>query len=390
MSKTKRKIYGGTAINKFVKIYDDFEEPDYDVYTPQPKKDAIDLAHYLFDLGIKDIAVSRGVTKGTFKVFAFKLEAVDFSFMPEKMYNLIPFTKINNLYYTSPDYLRIDLLLAIVNPQKAIYLWEKTLPRYLKLKNKFKIKEVKYENKTNFNQNAINLIPKIIKNNIDVVVTGITAYRILVLKSNIKNIYLPNISFLEVLTLKPVKLLKKIIEIYGIDNIMIKHFNKFLKIIPSKFVVYYKNERLINIYYLEDKCFPFIRLDDMLISSYDYLELYFNALIYQYKIINNKNLENFSQCILFNLDKCRNLYLKKKGSNIIDDKLFQSFVYECYGQELDQYRYYKFNIKKEGFNYKPKNNKKPTVNSGGIKNYLGEFRGDLNVKYIYYNGIIKF
>mgnify|MGYP006083654911 CR=1 FL=1 len=323
LSKTKRKIYGGTAINKFVKIYDDFEEPDYDVYTPQPKKDAIDLAHYLFDLGIKDTAVSRGVTKGTFKVFAYKLEAVDFSFMPEKMYNLIPFTKINNLYYTSPEYLRIDLLLAIVNPQKSIYLWEKTLPRYLKLKNKFKIKEVKYENKTIFNQNAINLINKIIKNNIDVVVTGITAYRILVLKSNIKHIYLPNISFLEVLTVKPVKLLKKIIEIYGIDNIIIKHFNQFLKIIPSKFVVYYKNQRLINIYYLEDKCFPFIRLDDMLISSYDYLELYFNALIYQYKIINNKNLKNFSKCILFNLDKCRNLYLKKKGSNIIDDKLLQ-------------------------------------------------------------------
>jgi hypothetical protein len=388
--KSERKIYGGTALNKYVKIYDDYEEPDYDVYTPEPKKDAVKFAHYLFGKGIKDISVSRGITQGTYKVFAFKIAAVDFSYLPKNMYNIIPFQKINKLCYTSPEYLKIDLLLEIANPQQSMYRWEKTLPRYLKLNKKYPLIDPKINPKTIFNKNAINLIPKIIENNKNVILTGIAAYRILVLKSKIKNIFLPNIPYLEILTQKPIEIMKTIIKLYGIENISIKHYNKFLKIIPSKFVILYKNQRLINIYYLEDKCFPYIEIDNNLISSYDYLELYFHAMVYQGKIIKNNNIENLSQNILFNLDQCRKKYLKQNNSNIITDKLFQSFNYNCYGVEKDAYRYYRKNIKKEAYNYKPKSKNIPNVDSGIIKNYLGEFRGDLNVKYIFYDGIIKY
>ena len=390
LKNTKRKIYGGTAINKFVKIYDDFEEPDYDVYTHEPKRDAIKLSHFLFNKDIKDVSVSRGVTEGTYKVFAFNLEAVDFSYMPKKMYDVIPFKIFDNLYYTDPEYLKIDLLLAIANPQKSIYLWEKILPRYIKLNNKFKNINPNKQIRTSNNNDAINLISKIIINNKDIILTGLYAYRILVSNTNVKNVFIPEINYLELLTQNPITVIKQIIDIYGIKNITIKYYNKFLKIIPSKYVVYYNDKRLVNIYHLEDKCFPFIMLDNILISSFDYLQLYFFAMKYQGIIIKNDNLKILSEIIIYNLDYCRNQYLKKQNTTVINDKLLQSFVYECYGTEKDQYKYYKMNIRKEGYNYKPKNNNIPNTNSGEIKNYLGEFRGDINVNLLYYQNKIKY
>ena len=71
----KLKIYGGVALNKFMpeddKIYANQEGKivDYDAYSPQPLKDAVELGNKLFAAGFKYVAVREGVNAGVYKIF---------------------------------------------------------------------------------------------------------------------------------------------------------------------------------------------------------------------------------------------------------------------------------------------------------------------------------
>lgn len=387
----KRKIYGGTAINKFVTIYDQYEEPDYDVYSPQPKSDAIELAHFLFKNGIKEVNVARGVAKGTYKVFANKQEAVDLSYCPQKMYELIPSKTIGGLEFTKPEFLKIDLLVSICNPETSIYRWEKELPRYLKLNQKYPLQKIGSNPKTEYNPEAEKLLNSYFKNKDDSIITGLAAYNLYIQQSGFKDFYQPKLDYLEVLTTDPYEMIRDLIKKYSIKNLKCKYFSHFLKIIPEKFVIFYKNIRLINIYNLKNKCYPFIKINDFNVSSVDYLSLYSYSMIYQARVIKNSYLENIFSSILYNLDKCKNKHYQKHNTDMLSDKLFRSFVYFCKGKELDHYQYYKLNIRKESFNYKVDSDEPKTNTDHGILyNYLGEFRGNLDLEVLNTQHKLKF
>ena len=382
LKEKKRKIYGGTAINKFVTIYDQYEEPDYDVYSPQPKSDAIDLGHFLFKNGIKEVNVSRAVVKGTYKVFANKQEAVDLSYCPQKIYDIIPSKNIDGLEYTKPEFLKIDLLVSICNPETSIYRWEKELPRYQKLNQKFPLQKIGTNPKTNYNKEAEKLLNSYFIKNQNAIITGLVAYNLYIQKSGFKDFYQPKLDYLEVLTTDPYELIRDLIKKYNLKNLKCKYYSHFLKIIPEKFVIYYKDIRLINIYNLKNKCYPYVKISDFNVSSVDYLSLYCYSMVYQARVINNTYLENIFGSILFNLEQSKKRYYQKNKTDMLSDKLFRSFVYECKGKELDHYQYYKLNIRKEGFTYKVTSNEPKNNNDhGSLYNYLGEFRGnvDLNI-----------
>jgi len=66
--------YGGTAINALLPAQDQFydmnvELPDYDFFSPDPLKDAKDLADIYYKKGFTKIEAKAGVHSGTFKVF---------------------------------------------------------------------------------------------------------------------------------------------------------------------------------------------------------------------------------------------------------------------------------------------------------------------------------
>ena len=319
------------------------------------------------------------------------MEAVDLSYCPEKMYNLISSKNIDGIEYTKPVFLKIDLLVAICNPETSIYLWEKILPRYQKLNDKYPL-EIKGTNpNTKYNPEAQKLLDSYIKKKDDCIITGLVAYNLYLKAGKIEGLYQPKLDYLEVLSENPYDMIRDLIKIYKIENLKCKYFSHFLKIIPEKFVIFYKEVRLINIYNLKNKCYPFIKLNDFNVSSIDYLKLYCYSMIYQGKVINNSYLENIFSSILYNLFICRKQYLKKNNTNILNDKIFKSFVYQCKGSELDQYQYYKLNIRKEGFNYKvsskePKNNK----DTGKLFNYLGEFRGNIDLDVLNKEHKLKF
>ena len=73
LSDKKRICYGGTAINNILPIHDQFydksaELPDYDFFSPDPLKDATDLADIYFKNGFSEVSAQSGMHPGTYKV----------------------------------------------------------------------------------------------------------------------------------------------------------------------------------------------------------------------------------------------------------------------------------------------------------------------------------
>ena len=145
--KKKRVCYGGTAINNILPLDDQFydkeiEIPDYDFFSPEPLKDAKDLADIYYKLGFTDVEAKAGVHHGTFKVFVNFIPVADITFVPKKLYNSIINTsiKIAGIHYASPDYLRMAMYLELSRPKGDVSRWEKVLKRLTLLNKNYPLK----------------------------------------------------------------------------------------------------------------------------------------------------------------------------------------------------------------------------------------------------------
>ena len=138
----KRICYGGTAINNLLPVNDQFynkeiELPDYDFYSPEPLKDAKELADIYYEQGYTEIEAKSGMHAGTFKVFVNYIPVADITYLPEKLYKRImqDSKSVNGIYYCAINYLRMSMYLELSRPAGDISRWEKVLKR-LSLFNK--------------------------------------------------------------------------------------------------------------------------------------------------------------------------------------------------------------------------------------------------------------
>ncbi len=138
----KRICYGGTAINNILPLEDQFydkkvELPDYDFYSPDPLKDAKELADIYYKKGFEEVEAKSGMHPGTFKVFVNYLPVADITYLVDDIYKNIRKKAIivDNIYYTPANYLRMSMYLELSRPQGDVSRWEKVLKR-LSLLNK--------------------------------------------------------------------------------------------------------------------------------------------------------------------------------------------------------------------------------------------------------------
>ena len=138
----KRICYGGTAINNILPLEDQFydkkvELPDYDFYSPDPLKDAKDLADIYYSKGYEEVEAKAGMHPGTFKVFVNYIPVADITYLVDDIYKNIKKRAIivDGIYYTPANYLRMSMYLELSRPQGDVSRWEKVLKR-LSLLNK--------------------------------------------------------------------------------------------------------------------------------------------------------------------------------------------------------------------------------------------------------------
>lgn len=134
----KRKLvcYGGTAINNLLPVDDQFynldiELPDYDVYSSNAMKDAIDLANIYHKMGFDEVEAKAGMHHGTYKVYVNYIPVADITQVgPEIMKNMLKFSiTIAGIKYAPINYLRMNMYKELSRPKGDISRWEKVLKR---------------------------------------------------------------------------------------------------------------------------------------------------------------------------------------------------------------------------------------------------------------------
>ena len=147
LRKKKLICYGGTAINALLPTEDQFydmtvELPDYDFFSPDPMKDAKDLADICYKKGFDKIVAKAGVHSGTFKVFVNFIPVADITFLVPELYKRIAKTAVNvdGIFYTPPNYLRMLMYLELSRPKGDPSRWEKVLKRISLLNKNFPLR----------------------------------------------------------------------------------------------------------------------------------------------------------------------------------------------------------------------------------------------------------
>jgi hypothetical protein len=140
--KKKLICYGGTAINNLLPEEDRFynlevELPDYDVYSSNGMRDAIELADLYYKHGYKEIEAKSGMHEGTFKVFVNFVPIADITTLDKELFNSISkdALMVAGLRYTPINYLRMSMYKELSRPEGDISRWEKVMKR-LALLNK--------------------------------------------------------------------------------------------------------------------------------------------------------------------------------------------------------------------------------------------------------------
>ena len=147
LRKRKRICYGGTAINNILPVQDQFydksiEIPDYDFFSPEPLKDAKDLADIYYKKGYQEVEAKAGVHGGTFKVFVNFIPVADITLLVPELYKKLLKNSIivSGIHYTPSNYLRMLMYLELSRPKGDISRWEKVLKRLTLLNKNYPLK----------------------------------------------------------------------------------------------------------------------------------------------------------------------------------------------------------------------------------------------------------
>ena len=140
ISKNELICYGGMAINNIItseRFYDEIDIPDYDCFTPNAINDAKKLSQ-LLRINYENVEVKSAMFKGTYKIFVNFIPIVDLTQIENNLFEKIKQTsiKLHNIYYASPNYLRMNIHLELSRPLGDVSRWAKIYHR-LELLNKY-------------------------------------------------------------------------------------------------------------------------------------------------------------------------------------------------------------------------------------------------------------
>lgn len=158
-------IVGGTAIDYALKIKNDtlyndlYQVPDFDIISPNNVLHANNIGLLLCNLKYTNISIVPAIHQTTVRVQLLGFTLFDSTFIPEHIYNKIPYLEYNNFKFVHPNFQKINQLLSLS------FLYKITGPSH-NITNRFK-KDIerlqlleKYYGLTN-NINFINTLHKI-------------------------------------------------------------------------------------------------------------------------------------------------------------------------------------------------------------------------------------
>ena len=154
-------LYGGFALNTYLtekdKIYDaKLDIPDYDGYSNEALKAAIDLFDHLVAKGYKILLLKEAIHDGTYNISWEFNSIVDITQVNDDFYAKVMRSKrlVDGVYVIDPNLLKANAYIEFAAPESSMYRWGKMMPRVKKLEkavplmdNELKRRDIKPNNK---------------------------------------------------------------------------------------------------------------------------------------------------------------------------------------------------------------------------------------------------
>lgn len=379
LKEKKRKIYGGYALNKLLvnkdpsaAIYDESNFPDIDFYSPEPLKDLVYLCDTLHKEGFLNINGCEAQHKETYSIFVnFKLYC-DITYMPINVYSKIRYIEIEKLNIIHPSFMMIDYFRMFTDPLISFWRLSKHFSRYKSLQSYYPLpiinQTIKIQDIEENILNILNLFFDKLCNLETIIFTGYYVYNyyLHISRYNKKNYNYINIPYIEVYSINyvsdgldildyiktlPEDVQEKIshveyyplFQFYGYNTIF--YYNNGEKQIPllvlysnNKKCITYKKVNLIKFNNLTKTKFELID-KKINIGNYDFNMLHALIMLVKNRIDNNEKIKNdliykyINGLVIF-----KNYYLMTLKKTEFDDTIFQSFVIDYMGENIQPER----------------------------------------------------
>jgi hypothetical protein len=405
IKKNKRKVYGGYALNLYIKnknpndiIYSEkiIPPPDIEFYSPEPIKDLIELCNILFDKGYKYVIGKDAIHKETYKLTVNLIDYCDISYVPKNIYNRMPYKEINDFQLIEPSFMTIDYLRMLSDPINSYWRIEKSFKRFILLNKYYPLplikKEliIKYYNDFNVNL-LLDKILEFLKNRQSTILIGFYALNCFINKSGIlskeykKYIKLNKVPYYEIISINfkedTNNLINELNKLVNKNDIKIIEHYPFFQFMGHSAHIYYKDILIGIIYHHYNKCLPkqdiiyatydlnkYIKLDEQSIIQIGTfsVSLLFALTTMYYLRVDKKNEEvELYKIICSHLIECRNFFFGGNTRlNIFSQSYFQDFSINCIGSTLSpererqkSYESYKQKGKRAYFKYEPSEKK---------------------------------
>lgn len=147
LRKKGNMCYGGTALNavlpKHAQFYNrDVEIPDYDFFSPNALKDAVELSQYYHRAGFQMVEAKSGVHHGTYKVYVNFIPLADITQLEPVLYKNMKKDSIviDRISYAPIHFLRLACFTELSRPKGDISRWEKVFKRLTLLNQYYPLK----------------------------------------------------------------------------------------------------------------------------------------------------------------------------------------------------------------------------------------------------------
>ena len=392
-------VYGGNAQNLAIKkidpkgvFYDDKDVHDYDVYSFDPRTDAINLTKQIFKAGFKNILAIEAIHVETYSIKYYGTPLCDFSYMPKYIFDNLPILSVDGFKIVNPYLAYIDFMRMFNDPlTSSSFRWSKNFERFNMMQKYYPLtsKELKNDIKDNIDKSIEKDLRKIISKSDSLIYTGIECFNKYASLCKCDKIGLEYLTLVSTNYLDDVKMILS--ELKKKYNITTQERYPFFQFWDFSIDIRINDKLVCKIYKNNNICIPFKEIKNVKYASFTYNLMWVMIEKFYYSIYdadcsgrpkqNNEIIKRYDQIIngmLFIKDK----YLKEHKKTFLDDTIFQHFVTDkCSGVPLNPSDI-KNSIKNyRGFKYDP--NKKTVNNESYIyTNISGRFINSIGNKFI--------
>lgn len=345
-----RIIYGGTALNKCIKlknpkdgIYDEKEFPDVEFYTPTPLQDLVELVDYLDKKKFKHVSGREAQHQETYKISVNYMDYCDISYVPTLIYNNMPYIIIDGIKYIHPQFALIDMYRQMTDPLTSYWRLDKMLKRVPKLLKYYPMElKTKKTNKLLVPKypELLNNVVKKITNSNSLLFTGIYASNFYINQT----LDVKNTPYIDVISTNYrddcIELLRIVTSLVSDKTkIDVVESYPFFQFYGQKVSIIYDKTPIVNIYHYNHRCLPyqivkFNKTGKIRIGTFQHTVMMLNMFRFRAKVEKNFEMYKNYEALMYQCFKARNEYLKKHKKTIFDDTIYREFILECMGKTV--------------------------------------------------------